>query len=84
MKQILKARKRIAMFTLAKSSGIDDAMIALRKAKRPISGVLDNRQANQKWAPTKSLKKAGVKLFVAKTKNEETRRAFVAAQKKLA
>lgn len=43
MKRILKARKRIAMFTLAKSSGIDDAMIALRKAKRPISGVLDNR-----------------------------------------
>ncbi len=131
MKQMLKAKKRIdfAMFTFAKSSGVDDTMIALRKAKLPIRGVLDNRQANQKWAPTKDLRKKGVKLFVAKTKKggpklgklhhklmvidqqvviagsfnytgpatklndeniiilgdlEETRKTFVAAQKKLA
>lgn len=64
MKQMLKAKKRIdfAMFTFSQSSGIDDTMIALRRSGLKIRGVLDGMQANQKWAATKPLKKAGVKL----------------------
>ncbi len=67
MKQMLKAKKRIdfAMFTFAKSSGIDDTMIALTSAGVPIRGVLDKRQANQRWAATRPVRNAGAKLYVA-------------------
>lgn len=71
MKQMLKARNRIdfAMFTFAQSSGIDDTMIALsKKAGLNIRGVLDGKQANQDWAATHPLKKAGVKLSVVSKK----------------
>ena len=65
MKQMLKAKKRIdfAIFTFAKSSGIDDTMIALRNAGLKIRGALDGKQANQKWAATHPIHKAGVGLF---------------------
>jgi phosphatidylserine/phosphatidylglycerophosphate/cardiolipin synthase-like enzyme len=72
MKQMMKSRSRIdfAMFTFARSSGIDDTMITLCKdAGREIRGVLDNRQANQDWAATKGLVGAGVKLWTATPKN---------------
>ncbi len=67
MKQMLKAKKRIdfAMFTFAKSSGIDDAMIALTNGGVPVRGVLDRRQANQKWAATRPVRNAGAELYVA-------------------
>lgn len=67
MKQILKAQKRIdfAVFTFAKSSGIDDALISAHKRGVKITGVLDRRQANQDWAAKDSLKKAGIKLKLA-------------------
>lgn len=68
MKQMLKGRDRIdfAIFTFAESSGIDDAMIALSGGGRKIRGVLDGRQANQKWAATRPVKNAGATLHVVK------------------
>jgi phosphatidylserine/phosphatidylglycerophosphate/cardiolipin synthase-like enzyme len=65
MKQMLKARQRIdfAMFTFARSSGIDDTMIRLVGPGLPIRGVLDHGQGAQKWAATDPLKAAGVRLF---------------------
>lgn len=66
MKQMAKARKRVdfAIFTFAKSSGIDDQMILLSKhAGVPVTGALDGRQANQKWAATRPVKNAGATLF---------------------
>lgn len=67
MKQILKAKERVdfAVFTFAKSSGIDDALISAHKSGVKVSGVLDRKQANQKWAAKKSLSDAGVKIHVA-------------------
>lgn len=67
MKQILKAQTRIdfACFTFAKSSGIDDALIAAHRNGIVVNGVLDRRQANQKWAAKKSLTDAGIKITVA-------------------
>ncbi len=62
MKQILKARQRIdfAVFTFAQSSGIDEALIAAHNSGIAVNGVLDRRQANQKWAAKKVLADAGV------------------------
>lgn len=67
MKQILKARSRIdfAAFTFAQSSGIDDALIAAHRNGIKVSGVLDRRQANQKWAAKRTLSGAGVDIKVA-------------------
>jgi len=68
MKQMAKAKKRIdfAIFTFAESSGIDDQMIALRRAGIAIRGILDAKQANQKWAATRPVKNAGATLYVTK------------------
>jgi len=65
MKQMLKARSRIdfAMFTFAKSSGIDDTMARLVSPDLPIRGVLDRGQGAQVWAATEPLKTAGVQLW---------------------
>lgn len=67
MKQILKAKKRIdfAVFTFSQSSGIDDALIAASERGVKVRGILDRRQANQKWAATRPLAKAGVEILVA-------------------
>ena len=67
MKQILKAKTRIdfAAFTFAQSSGIDDALVATHERGITIRGVLDRRQANQKWAAKKTLKEAGIDIKVA-------------------
>lgn len=67
MKQILKAKRRIdfASFTFSKSSGIDDALIAAHAKGVTISGVLDRRQANQKWAAKHALATAGISLAIA-------------------
>lgn len=67
MKQILKAKERVdfAAFTFAQSSGIDDALIAAHRNGITINGVLDRRQANQKWAAKHSLHAAGIKVAVA-------------------
>lgn len=67
MKHILKARDRIdfACFTFAHSSGIDDALIAAHRNGIKVNGVLDKRQANQKWAAKKALTDAGIDIKVA-------------------
>lgn len=64
MKQMLKAKKRIdfAIFTFAKSSGIDDTMLRLLDMNMPISGAFDGAQGAQKWAAVKPLQKKGAKL----------------------
>ena len=68
MKQMLKATKSIdfAMFTFSNSSGIDDTMLRLATCmpKIRIRGVLDATQGAAEWAPTKTLKDAGVELYV--------------------
>lgn len=67
MKQILKARERIdfAVFTFAQSSGIDDALIAAHRNGISVNGVLDRRQANQKWAAKHALVEAGIDIRIA-------------------
>jgi phosphatidylserine/phosphatidylglycerophosphate/cardiolipin synthase-like enzyme len=65
MKQMLKARERIdfAMFTFAKSSGIDDTMIRLVGDDLPIRGVVDREQGGQQWAASTDIVAAGVRLY---------------------
>ncbi len=65
MKQMMKARKRIdfAIFTFAKSSGIDDTMIRLLEFGMPIRGAFDGKQGAQKWAAIPELKEKGAELF---------------------
>lgn len=64
MKQMLKAKKRIdfAIFTFAKSSGIDDTMLRLLDLDMPINGAFDGMQGVQKWAAIKPLQKKGARL----------------------
>ncbi len=72
MKQMTKAKRRIdfAIFTFSASSGIDDTMIALSKAGIKIRGALDGKQANQSWAATHPVHKAGVKLYLVPIQNK--------------
>lgn len=66
IKQMLKCEKRLdfAIFTFSGSSGIDDAMVALRAAKRKISGALDPGQGRQWWAATDWLHQEGIKVYI--------------------
>lgn len=72
MKQMLKAKKRIdfAIFTFAKSSGIDDTMMRLLDLDIPIRGAFDGKQGAQKWAAIAGLKKKGAKLSGVSQGNE--------------
>jgi phosphatidylserine/phosphatidylglycerophosphate/cardiolipin synthase-like enzyme len=65
MKQMMKARHRIdfAIFTFAKSSGIDDTMIRLRDLDMPIRGAFDGRQGAQDWAALPALKQKACELW---------------------
>lgn len=65
MKQMLKARKRIdfAIFTFAKSSGIDDTMIYMLENGMPIRGAFDARSGAQDWAALPALKAHGAELY---------------------
>jgi phosphatidylserine/phosphatidylglycerophosphate/cardiolipin synthase-like enzyme len=65
MKQMIKAKERVdfAMFTFAKSSGIDDTMIRLVGPELSIRGVVDREQGGQKWAASADLMAAGVRLY---------------------
>lgn len=73
MKQMMKARKRIdfAIFTFAKSSGIDDTMLRLldMTPAMPIRGAFDGKQGGQKWAAIKPLNNKGADLFKVKGGN---------------
>lgn len=64
MKQMMKAKKRIdfAIFTFAKSSGIDDTMIKLLDFGMPIKGAFDGLQGGQKWSAVHTLIKHGADL----------------------
>lgn len=70
MKQMAKASERIdfAVFTFSRSSGIDDQMVLVSGLSHPVAvrGVLDARQANQKWAATKLVRKAGIPIWLVK------------------
>jgi len=68
MKQMAKARKRIdfAIFTFAKSSGIDDVMVRLFGPDMPIRGVFDGLMASQAWAAEKLVSTAGIPTFIVK------------------
>ena len=57
MKQVLKAKERVdfAIFTFAESSGIDDTLSAVAAGGVKVRGVLDQMQANQRWAATHHL-----------------------------
>ena len=65
MKQMLKAQQRIdfAIFTFAKSSGIDDAMSRLHDLGIQIRGAFDRTQGGHEWSAIRTLKKKGVQLF---------------------
>ncbi|MFK7830352.1 MAG: phospholipase D-like domain-containing protein [Congregibacter sp.] len=64
MKQMLKARSRIdfAIFTFAKSSGIDDTMLRLLDFGMPIRGVFDRKQGVQRWSPINDIAARGAEL----------------------
>ena len=68
IKQMLKCEERLdfAIFTFSGSSGIDDAMVALRAAKRKVSGALDPIQGKQWWAATNWLHEEGIKIYFPK------------------
>ena len=66
MKQMLKVKKRIdfAIFTFAKSSGIDDTMLRLLDLKNmSIRGAFDLTQGSQQWSAINPLKRKGAKLY---------------------
>src|SRR3546814_10648908 len=61
MKQILKAKERVdfAIFTFAKSSGIDDALVAVAKGGIKVRGIFDAGQGNRDWAATRMIADGG-------------------------
>jgi phosphatidylserine/phosphatidylglycerophosphate/cardiolipin synthase-like enzyme len=71
MKQILKARERVdfAIFTFAKSSGIDDALVAMAKGGVQIRGIFDSGQGNRDWAATRMVADGGGEAFLASRKH---------------
>lgn len=72
MKQILKCQNqmRFAIFTFVGSSGIDDAMIAIRRSGKSIRGVMDPGQGVKFWAATPWLHSEGIKLFFPRHTNK--------------
>lgn len=66
VKQVLKCQNRLhfAIFTFSGSSGIDDAMLAIRASGHSIRGVIDPVQGLRHWAPTKWLHNQGIELFL--------------------
>lgn len=71
MKQMLKARERIdfAIFTFAKSSGIDDTMVRLLDAGMPIRGAFDGRQGGHHWSAIETLQQHNAELYSVPERN---------------
>lgn len=69
IKQMIKASTRIdfAVFTFAQSSGIDDALVNAMQKGVAVQGVLDRKQANQKWAAKRTLQAVNIPLFKNKS-----------------
>ena len=68
IKQMLRTEKRLdfAIFTFSGSSGIDDAMVMLARAKRRLRGVMDSGQGRQWWAATETLHGEKIEVFLPK------------------
>ncbi|MBU2547981.1 MAG: phospholipase [Proteobacteria bacterium] len=68
IKQMLKCEKQLdfAIFTFSGSSGIDDAMMMLREARREVRGALDPGQGRQYWAATDWLHGKGIQVYFPK------------------
>jgi phosphatidylserine/phosphatidylglycerophosphate/cardiolipin synthase-like enzyme len=66
VKQMLKCDNTVdfAIFTFSGSSGIDDAIHALRQAGKTVRGVIDPVQGRSSWAATPWLHDEGVELFM--------------------
>jgi phosphatidylserine/phosphatidylglycerophosphate/cardiolipin synthase-like enzyme len=71
MKQILKAKERVdfAIFTFAKSSGIDDALVAMARGGVKVRGIFDAGQGNRDWAATRMVADGGGEAWLASRKN---------------
>lgn len=71
MKQILKAKDRVdfAIFTFAKSSGIDDALVAMARGGVKIRGIFDAGQGNREWAATRMVADGGGEAWLASRRN---------------
>lgn len=65
IKQMNKARERIdfAIFTFSESSGIDDALVIAHRLGVAVNGILDRKQANQKWSAKWTLMAGGIRLM---------------------
>ena len=65
VKQMLKCRHRLdfSIFTFSASSGIDDAMVILRAARRKVRGVFDPGQGRRDWAAAHWLHEEGIKVY---------------------
>lgn len=72
VKQMLKATERIdfAIFTFSGSSAIDDAMVMVNRAGVKIRGVLEAKQANQKWSARQWLQLGGIEFYYPDDKDE--------------
>ena len=64
VKQMLKCRRQLefAIFTFSGSSGIDDAMVMLRRAGIEIRGVLDRGMGKHYWAASHWLHGMGIDI----------------------
>ena len=72
MKQIAKATERVdfAIFTFARSSGIDDQMALAARAGTVFRGALFRDQANQAWSAKDILKgEPGIDMFLVPRKH---------------
>lgn len=71
MKQILKAKERVdfAIFTFAKSSGIDDTLVAMARGGIKIRGIFDAGQGNRDWAATRMVADGGGEAYLASRRN---------------
>jgi len=71
VKQVLKCQSKLhfATFTFSGSSGIDDAMLAIRASGRTIRGVIDPVMGLRHWAATKWLHNQGIELFLPRRSN---------------
>ena len=65
VKQMLKcaAELEFAIFTFSDSSGIDDAMVMLKRAGVAIRGAMDPAQGRQDWAAAHWMHDQGVEVF---------------------
>jgi len=66
VKQMLKCQNKLdfAIFTFSGSSGIDDALIQLRRSDRTVRGVVDPMQGKQSWAATPWLHNEGIDVYL--------------------